>query len=624
MSCREFEIRIDEDLLRGDMSPIPMGSGQSIDECCELCARTVGCRGLTLTPSGDCWLKDSIYTPTKQRGLVSGLRRGWERMREETEEGGEEGGGVSSRSASSWSREEGGGAALGEGDDVMLGGSVRTERGRVNARAGRVNREKGGSENDETRAVKDGTSLTREGGSVAQEGGSRIEGGSVHPEEGGLTCTPSGCMQSPALVVVTHARADMVTRALSQLSTMALRDRFTVYVADDAGAAAVREAASMYGFVKEVLVHPTPTPSLPFHFSGLWRISEHFRTSLDAVISQRGHSHALMVEDDLLLSPDFLLLFWQSAWLLHQDPSLWCVSAWNDQGFPHTSTDPRELMRTDFFPGLGWMIQASTWKELSAVWPAAPTTGWDHWMRLSSTSKGRECVVPRINRSRHANAHGTNVRDNRPFERFTFEREGVDDFGDLSYLLQQQYEERVEEKVQHAVRRSWPAAWGGGSKAGAAKAWLASIGSTELLLYTREQYRELAKALEIWAEAPRATHNGTISLQTRGGGLLLLADRRRCPYLGVEERLLPGPRDRPVPTTEGISCEQACFDAGGRCEARTLEFGNRCEILQRYFPCEAGCGHQVGPELPAYASSSSLDTYKQCLVTDIAISTCGA
>ena len=80
-----------------------------------------------------------------------------------------------------------------------------------------------------------------------------------------------------------------------------------------------------------------------------------------------------------------------------------CVSAWHDQGFPHTASDPQLLTRTDYFPGLGWMIEAETWAELKDRWPARPTTGWDHWFRLSTTSRGRECVVPRINRSRHAN-----------------------------------------------------------------------------------------------------------------------------------------------------------------------------------------------------------------------------
>ena len=43
------------------------------------------------------------------------------------------------------------------------------------------------------------------------------------------------------------------------------------------------------------------------------------------------------------------------------------------------------------------------------------------------------------------------------------------------------------------------------------------------------------------------------------------------------------------------------------------------EALGAAFACEAGCGHQVGPELPAYAESPSLDTHRQCLISDIAI-----
>ena len=66
------------------------------------------------------------------------------------------------------------------------------------------------------------------------------------------------------------------------------------------------------------------------------------------------------------------------------------------------------------------MISAELWQELRAKWPEAPTTGWDHWMRLSATARGRECVAPEINRSRHASKRGTNVVDNKPFERFSF------------------------------------------------------------------------------------------------------------------------------------------------------------------------------------------------------------
>jgi len=60
--------------------------------------------------------------------------------------------------------------------------------------------------------------------------------------------------------------------------------------------------------------------------------------------------------------------------------------------------------------------------------------------------------VPRINRSRHANKKGTNVLDNSPFERFSFEVEGVRDFGDLSYLLRPAFDAHLAAQVRVGVR----------------------------------------------------------------------------------------------------------------------------------------------------------------------------
>ena len=40
----------------------------------------------------------------------------------------------------------------------------------------------------------------------------------------------------------------------------------------------------------------------------------------------------IIVEDDLEISPDFFEYFTATLPLLRSDPSLWCVSAWNDNG----------------------------------------------------------------------------------------------------------------------------------------------------------------------------------------------------------------------------------------------------------------------------------------------------
>ena len=50
--------------------------------------------------------------------------------------------------------------------------------------------------------------------------------------------------------------------------------------------------------------------------------------------------------------PDFLLYFEATAPLLDADPTLWCISSWNDNGFQKGHNwDVRRLFRTSYFPG---------------------------------------------------------------------------------------------------------------------------------------------------------------------------------------------------------------------------------------------------------------------------------
>ena len=53
----------------------------------------------------------------------------------------------------------------------------------------------------------------------------------------------------------------------------------------------------------------------------------------------------IIIEDDMLFSPDFLTLFAATAPLLELDPSLWCVSSWNDNGLNTFSWNASRLVR---------------------------------------------------------------------------------------------------------------------------------------------------------------------------------------------------------------------------------------------------------------------------------------
>ena len=82
------------------------------------------------------------------------------------------------------------------------------------------------------------------------------------------------------------------------------------------------------------------------------------------------------------------------------------MSAWNDNGQSDHVSDARwsdrlsspaeRLYRSDFFPGLGWMLTRSLWEELRGQWPAAY---WDDWLRHPDRRKGRACIRPEVCRS---------------------------------------------------------------------------------------------------------------------------------------------------------------------------------------------------------------------------------
>ena len=80
----------------------------------------------------------------------------------------------------------------------------------------------------------------------------------------------------------------------------------------------MRQTAAKFAGVREVLSWRGGGSGKTFDQSGFAKIAKHFRLALDAVLgeSTRAHSHAIFIGDDLLLAPDFLLLFASAAPLL--------------------------------------------------------------------------------------------------------------------------------------------------------------------------------------------------------------------------------------------------------------------------------------------------------------------
>ena len=85
------------------------------------------------------------------------------------------------------------------------------------------------------------------------------------------------------------------------------------------------------------------------------RIQQHYKKSLSKTFDDFPNAKAaIILEEDLEVSDDFFDYLSQTFPLLESDPSLYCISAWNDQGYKHSVHDPSLLYRVETMPGLGW------------------------------------------------------------------------------------------------------------------------------------------------------------------------------------------------------------------------------------------------------------------------------
>jgi len=172
-------------------------------------------------------------------------------------------------------------------------------------------------------------------------------------------------------------------------------------------------------------------------------------------------------------------------------------------------------------------------------------------------------------------------------------------------MIQPVYENNMKERVKASTRIN---SIGQGGHPGGS-----------LLLYMKEGYYSLMGPLGLRVDSPRGTYKGVMLLRPRkfNGNLLILADQRLSQHIEPNEQVRPHTGLIPVKAKQGQSCVDACAGSGGRrCELSQFAFLNTCEALKAVFPCEKGCGHQTGGDIPNYVPATHQPTYQQCLISD--------
>lgn len=240
-------------------------------------------------------------------------------------------------------------------------------------------------------------------------------------------------MASPAILVICYNRPDYLANTLMSLAKVHGIERYPVFISQDGSDAGVAEVIHRFAALFPHY-HFWQRPRKPVwvdQVAAAW-LAQHFKYALEKVLVERNHSHVIILEDDMLFASDFLSLFESTSYLLEADPTIWCVSSWNDNGFNYMDLNRTRLFRTGYFPGLGWMMRRELWMSIRQRWPLQH---WDHWMRANA--EGRDCVAPEVSRTKNIGVVGAHMSKDmfaKFVENIAFQDGEPVQWGNLDYL----------------------------------------------------------------------------------------------------------------------------------------------------------------------------------------------
>ncbi|KAL8521192.1 hypothetical protein ACS0TY_011656 [Phlomoides rotata] len=221
-----------------------------------------------------------------------------------------------------------------------------------------------------------------------------------------------GDVQAPVAAVVVMAcnRADYLERTIKSILKYQspVASKYPLFVSQDGSDPHVKSKALSYDqltYMQHLDYEPVHTERSG-ELIAYYKIARHYKWALDQLFYKHKFSRVIILEDDMEISPDFFDYFAAGAALLDRDKSIMAISSWNDNGQRQFVHDPYVLYRSDFFPGLGWMLSRSTWDELSPKWPKAY---WDDWLRLKENHKGRQFIRPEVCRTYNFGEHGSSL-----------------------------------------------------------------------------------------------------------------------------------------------------------------------------------------------------------------------
>ena len=165
-----------------------------------------------------------------------------------------------------------------------------------------------------------------------------------------------------------------------------------------------------------------------------------------------GVDYGVIMEEDVISSSDFVEFLLSSANLLESDPTLVCVSGFNNQGHPRLARNKYKLLRTDLSPTLGFMLAQKDAQLILKSWPGDFHDTWDHWIRIPMDM--RECLAPEIPKTKHIGVNGVHIKSNLMFDKMTISDGSWDTLAfeqAIKHVRLNDYDSRLSKLVEKAT-----------------------------------------------------------------------------------------------------------------------------------------------------------------------------
>eukprot|EP00118_Oscarella_pearsei_P007497 m.37064 g.37064 ORF g.37064 m.37064 type:complete len:643 (+) comp32318_c0_seq2:62-1990(+) len=331
----------------------------------------------------------------------------------------------------------------------------------------------------------------------------------------------------PVAVIASSSRGSYLVQCLQSLFSLPSLNSSLVSVFIDGFSPEIQFLSNLFQLKNIQFPKVKSTSNMEQIFKNADIVASHYFRSLKAVWELFPESDfVIIVEEDLIMSPDFLQYFHHLFPLLEEDKSVLTVSAWNDNGYLHSSVDNTKLYRSEFFPGLGWLLSKSLWNEISTKWPPCCFGwSWDLWLREPAQRKDRDSIYPDVSRVYHIGRNGLNVNGyyfDQYFKKRAFNKEVAPVLPETSKLFRDQYDSDLHQIISSGVFLDH-----GPNASPCDKEYIPDVSGGVFLIYYYQSNADdvkylmkLCKCFKIWDLGVRGLYKGVLRFYLKGSHIV--------------------------------------------------------------------------------------------------------